>query len=119
MVRYDLCAIIIFCILAFFCCQGALADTQFGDMSLYGFPMGIAEPYASAACVPGQGFSYYSEGYTLPDLATTYGVETQETSPVLGGTSNYFGLNGGNLGVTLGSGECGPSKRRTLHTRKT
>ncbi len=71
-------------------------------MNLYGFPMGIAEPYASAACVPGQGFSYYSEGYTLPQLGTTYGVESQETSPILGGNSGYFGLNGGNLGITFG-----------------
>ncbi len=100
--RYDLCAILIVCILALFCCQVALADTHFGDMNLYGFPMGIAEPYASAACVPGQGFSYYSEGYTLPQLGTTYGLESQATSPVLGGSSDYFGLNGGNLGVTFG-----------------
>jgi hypothetical protein len=102
MVRYDLCAIVIFCLLALFCCPEALADTQFGDMNLFGFPMAIVAPDASAAGVSGQGFSYLSEGYTLPDLATTYGVESQETSPVLGGTSNYFGLNGGNLGVTFG-----------------
>lgn len=102
MVRYDLCAIIIFCILALFCCQRASADTQFGDMNLYGFPMDIVSPYDSAAGVPGSGFSYLSEGYTLPDISTTYGVESQQTSPVLGGTSTYFGLNGGDLGVTFG-----------------
>lgn len=90
--------------LALLGCQGASADTQFGNMNLYGFPMGIAEPYASAACIPGQGFSYYNEGYTLPDFGTTYGMESVDKSPILGGSLGYFGtgLNNLDLGVSFG-----------------
>lgn len=104
MVRYDLCAIMVLFMMALFCSGVAQAETHFGNMNLYGFPLGIASPDSGAAAIPGQGFTYYNEGYELPDFSTTYGLETHEQSPILGGSLGYFGpgWNNVNLGVSFG-----------------
>jgi hypothetical protein len=106
MVRYNLfpavtAAILIILVLA---SQDALADDVFGGIDLYGFPMGIVPPTAGAAAEPGQGYTYNNIGYLLPDFGTTYGFEAHEQSPLLGGTTGYFGpdLSGIDLGVSFG-----------------
>ncbi len=109
MVRYNLfpfvaVATAALVILTFLSCQGALADDSSGGMQLYGFPMDFVLPGNGAAAIPGQGYTYNGVGYTLPDFGTTYGFQAHETSPLLGGSSGYFGpdLGGTDLGVAFG-----------------
>ncbi len=73
-------------------------------MDIYGFPMNIVPPSAGAAVQSGQGYTYNNIGYTLPDFASTYGFTAFEKSPVLTGTTGYFGpnLGGIDLGVSFG-----------------
>jgi len=103
MVRYNLFPFVIV-VLLYFSCQAALAaDSGIGGISLYGFPWHRAAG-AGAAAVAGQGYTYNNIGYDLPDLATTYGFRAFESSPILTGTTGYFGpdLGGIDLGVSFG-----------------
>lgn len=104
MVRYNLFPFVTV-ILLYFSCQAALAaDSGIGGIDMYGFPMGIVPPGAGAAAIAGQGYTYNNIGYSLPDLATTYGFTAFESSPILTGTTGYFGpdLGGIDLGVSFG-----------------
>jgi hypothetical protein len=104
MVRYNLFLLAAIILLAFFSCQNALAGSAFGGIDLYGFPVAIVPPDAGAAVEPGQGYTYNNIGYTLPDFSSTYGFRAFENSPVLTGTTGYFGpdLGGIDLGVSFG-----------------
>ncbi len=108
MVRYNLFPAVTASILimVIFGCQNALADTGLNGFNLYGFPMGIVPPDAGAAAIPGQGYTYNNIGYLLPDFGTTYGFEAHELSPLLGGSTGYFGpdLSGINLGPGISFG---------------
>ncbi len=105
MVRYNLFPLVSAAIIiAIFCCQSALAERTTGGIELFGFPMSIVPPDAGPAVIPGQGYTYNSPGYALPDFGTTYGFEVHEQSPLLGGNTGYFGpdISGMNLGVSYG-----------------
>ncbi len=105
MVRYNLFPVVTAsALIIIFGCQYALADAGLGGIDLYGFPMGIVPPEAGAAAIAGQGYTYNNIGYLLPDFGTTYGFEAHETSPLLGGSTGYFGpdLSGLNLGISFG-----------------
>jgi len=108
MVRYNLLPVIIITaavlLLVLPGCRGARADDLSGGIQLYGFPMDIVLPGYGADTIPGQGYSYNNVGYTLPDFGTTFGFQAFEESPMLGGSSGYFGpdIGGQDLGVEFG-----------------
>jgi len=108
MVRYNLLPIIIMAsaaiMLMFLSCHSALADDGSSGSQLYGFPMDIVLPQNSAIDIPGQGTSYNDVGYTLPDFGTTYGFEAFEESPILGGSSGYFGPDIGDQDLSTAFG---------------
>src|SRR5208337_614943 len=106
MVRYNLFPVVtIVCAitLVFFSCQMATAHTTSMGVNIFGFPLDLVSPDAGAANIPGQGYTYNTGGYALPNFGATYGFQAQQ-SPLLGGSTGYIGpdLNGLNLGVAFG-----------------
>jgi hypothetical protein len=81
--------------------------------------MGNVPPDAGAAVIPGQGYTYNNIGYMLPDFGTTYGFQAHEQSPLLGGTTGYFGpdLGGIDLGVSFGLTQASHDDSKTAFSK--
>jgi hypothetical protein len=105
MVRYNLFPMVIAAtLMLMITSHGASAGSGLEGIDLYGYPMSIVPVDAGAAAIPGQGYTYNNVGYSLPEFASTYGFSAFENSPILTGTTGYFGpdLGGIDLGVSFG-----------------